>query len=188
MSRHTTVLKLRVDVETISRRINPMGVAWLNSGTRTNNHRGEPGTVAPLWNLEMMTSYAVSVQNNLRFSFAPSALASNTITSSLKRRKSCDNFRSARQKGCHFRQSTRFCPPLAKFLRAPMRITKWTFGKGWTRNNYLCYEVWRTLYVIHRTSKAKIGNFSLKSDMLMTSLLYKLFYSARTFYWYQNRQ
>ena len=33
--------------------------------------------------------------------------------------KNCENFRSCLR---HFCQSTRFCPPLEKFLRAPMMI------------------------------------------------------------------
>ena len=48
---------------------------------------GQPGAVAPPWNLKMMTSYAVPVENTLEFVLAPSALASNTFKLSLKRRK-----------------------------------------------------------------------------------------------------
>ena len=47
------------------------------------------------WNLKMMTSYAVSVQNTQQFSLALSTLVSNTFKLSLQRRKSL-NFRSAR--------------------------------------------------------------------------------------------
>ena len=54
---------------------------------------GQPGAVASPWNLKMMTSYAVFVQNTLKFSLAPSALASNTLKLSLKRRKNREKFR-----------------------------------------------------------------------------------------------
>ena len=58
---------------------------------------GQPGAVA-LWNLKMMTSYAVFVQNTLKLSLALWALASNTLTFSLKRRKNRENFRSRRRR------------------------------------------------------------------------------------------
>ena len=56
---------------------------------------GQPGAVAPHpWNLKIMASYAVSVQNTLKFLLASSALASITLKVSLKRRKNRENFRS----------------------------------------------------------------------------------------------
>ena len=55
---------------------------------------GQPGAVAPHpWNLKIMASYAVSVQNTLKFLLASSALASITLKVSLKRRKNRENFR-----------------------------------------------------------------------------------------------
>ena len=41
----------------------------------------------PPWNLKIMTSYAVPVENTLKFSLAPSALALFTLKLRLKRRK-----------------------------------------------------------------------------------------------------
>ena len=41
-------------------------------------HR-RPEPPPPLWNLKMMTSYAVPVENTLKFSLAPSAITSNTL-------------------------------------------------------------------------------------------------------------
>ena len=60
--------------------------------SRWGRHRrpegGQPGAVAPPpWNLKMMTSYAVPMENTLKFSVAPSVLASITLKLSLKRRK-----------------------------------------------------------------------------------------------------
>ena len=89
----------------------------------TSSERTTWGSSPSPWNLKMMTSYAVSVQNTLKFSLAPSALASNTLKLSLKRWKKSQNVSfvpSARRKIGHFCQSMRFCPPLEKFLRAPM--------------------------------------------------------------------
>ena len=39
------------------------------------------GQLPPPWNLKMMTSYAVPVENTLKFSLAPSALKSNIVSS-----------------------------------------------------------------------------------------------------------
>ena len=55
----------------------PMGT-WALGG-------GQPGVVAPPpWILKMTTPYAGSVQNTLKMSLAPSALASNNLKLSLK--------------------------------------------------------------------------------------------------------
>ena len=60
--------------------------------------RGQPGAVAPppplTWNLKMLMSYAVPMENTLKFSLAPLALASNTLKLSLKRRNNRENFRA----------------------------------------------------------------------------------------------
>ena len=46
------------------------------------------------WNLKMMTSYALPVENTLKFSVAPSAPAWHALKLSLKRRKYLEKFRS----------------------------------------------------------------------------------------------
>ena len=51
------------------------------------------GSCPPPWNLKMMTSYAVAVENTLKFSLAQSALASTTLKLSLQRQKNRANFR-----------------------------------------------------------------------------------------------
>ena len=56
---------------------------------------GNLGQLPPTPNLKMMTSYAVSVQNTIKFSLAPPALASNNSKLNLKRRKIRKNFRCA---------------------------------------------------------------------------------------------
>ena len=87
----------------------------------------------PPWNLKKMTSYAAVLQHTLKFSLAPSALATDTLYFSLKRAKKRENFRlrlrlaekwsifcTARRKRVNFLKRRWFCPPLEKFLRAPM--------------------------------------------------------------------
>ena len=51
---------------------------------------GKGGALAPL-EFEKMTSYAAVLQNALKFSLAPSALAKDTLYFSLKRRKNRKN-------------------------------------------------------------------------------------------------
>ena len=73
--------------------------------------------VAPYWNLKMMTSYAVSVQNTLKILFAPSALATTILECSLNRQ----NFRSrlpptARRKIGDFLSVIEVFPPSGKIL------------------------------------------------------------------------
>ena len=76
--------------------------AWENSKARYDyffvlrDHRrpeggGQPGAVGPLWDLKIMTSYAVSVQNTLNVSLATSALASDNPKFSLNRQKNREN-------------------------------------------------------------------------------------------------
>ena len=55
--------------------------------------RGGRGALAPPLEFEKMTSYAAVLQNTLNFSLAPSALATDTLYFSLKRRKKRNNFR-----------------------------------------------------------------------------------------------
>ena len=94
---------------------------------------GQGGHLPPPLEFEKMTSYAAVLQNTLKFSLAPSALAIDTLYFSLKRAKKCKNFRlrlrraekcsifcTARRKGVNFFKCRWFCPPLEKFLRAPM--------------------------------------------------------------------
>ena len=77
----------------------------------------------PSWNLKLMTSYAVPVENTLKYSLAPSALASNTLKLSLERRKkNRKNFRlrlRRAEKIGHFCQPTRFCPKLPPSGKIP---------------------------------------------------------------------
>ena len=93
---------------------------------------GQGGTCPPL-EFEKVTSYAAVLQNTLNFSLAPSALAIDTLYFSLKRREKRKNFRlrlrraekwsdfcTARKKRVNFLKRWWFCPPLEKFLRAPM--------------------------------------------------------------------
>ena len=99
-------------------------------GARRGGARG--GTCPPL-EFEKMTSYAAVLQHTLKFSLAPSALATDTLYFSVKRAKKRENFRlrlrraekwsifcTARQKRVNFLKRRWFCPPLEKFLRAPM--------------------------------------------------------------------
>ena len=79
---------------------------------------GQSGAVAPPWNLKMLVSYAASVQNILKFLLAPSALASNTLKLSLRRRKIAKIFVRA----FVIFVSLRGFAPSGKFLRAPMMI------------------------------------------------------------------
>ena len=63
---------------------------WSTSGTPPTHHgrpEGDTHPPPPPWNLKTMTSYAVSVQSTLKFSLAPSRLASDTLKSSPSRRK-----------------------------------------------------------------------------------------------------
>ena len=53
---------------------------------------GKGGALAPL-EFEKMTSYAAVLQNTLKFSLAPSALALDILYFSLKRREKKRNFR-----------------------------------------------------------------------------------------------
>ena len=69
-------------------------LVWRMSARRGGNL----GQLHPPWNLKMMTSYAVAVQNIPKFSLAPSALESNTLKFSLKRRRNRENFRSRLQR------------------------------------------------------------------------------------------
>ena len=56
--------------------------------THIGDRRGATwGSCPPPWNLKMMTSYAVLVENTLKFLLAPSACASNSLKFSLHRRK-----------------------------------------------------------------------------------------------------
>ena len=55
-------------------------------------------TQLPPWNLKMMTSYAVPVEDTLKNALAPPALASNTVTMSVKRRKNHENLRLRRRR------------------------------------------------------------------------------------------
>ena len=93
---------------------------WLTRtmGVRIGARRGwQPGAAAPPpWNLKVMTSYAVPVEDTLKFSFAPRSLASNTLKLSLKRRKIAKvSFApSARQKQVIFASSRGFASPLWK--------------------------------------------------------------------------
>ena len=79
---------------------------------------GQPGTVASSpWNLKMMTSHAVPVENILKFSLAPSTLASNTVKLSLTRKKKSRRFPfapSVRRKIGHFLSIHAIPPPLWK--------------------------------------------------------------------------
>ena len=65
---------------------------------------GKGGALAPL-EFEKMTSYAAVLQNTLKFSLAPSALAPDTLYFSLKRREKtqkCSFAPSARRKMVDF--------------------------------------------------------------------------------------
>ena len=53
---------------------------------------GQGGTCPPL-EFEKVTSYAAALQNTLKFSLAPSALAPDTLYFSLKRREERNHFR-----------------------------------------------------------------------------------------------
>ena len=94
--------------------------------------RGKGGHLPPL-EFEKMTSYAAVLQNTLKFSLAPSALAIDTLYFSPKRRKKTQKFSfapsarrkmvifcTARRKRVNFFKCRWLCPPLEKFLRAPM--------------------------------------------------------------------
>ena len=77
---------------------------------------GNLGQLPPPWNLKMITSYDVPVENTLRFSLAPSALPSNTLKFSLKRRNR-ENFSSRlrrAKKYVIFVSPRGFAPPLWK--------------------------------------------------------------------------
>ena len=79
---------------------------------------GGKGALAPL-ELEKMTSYVAVPQNTLKFLLAPSALVTNVLYFSLKRRKKRNYFR------LRLRRAEKWSilvvlPPLEKFLRAPM--------------------------------------------------------------------
>ena len=54
---------------------------------------GKGGTCPPPLEFEKMTSYAAALQNTLKFSLAPSALALDTLYFSLKRREERNHFR-----------------------------------------------------------------------------------------------
>ena len=95
--------------------------------------RPQGGGHLPPLEFEKMTSYAAVLQNTLKFSLAPSALAIYTLYFSLKRAKKRKNFRlrlrraekwsifcTARRKRVNFLKRRWFCPPLEKFLRAPI--------------------------------------------------------------------
>ena len=53
---------------------------------------GARGALAPPLEFEKMTSYAAVLQNTLKFSLAPSALALDTLYFSLKRREKTQKF------------------------------------------------------------------------------------------------
>ena len=70
----------------------------------------------PSWNLKLMTSYAVPVENTLKYSLAPSALASNTLKLSLERRKKSLKFSfapAARRKNRSFLSAHEVLPQIA---------------------------------------------------------------------------
>ena len=84
---------------------------------------GKGGTCPPPLEFEKMTSYAAVLQNTLKFSLAPSALAIDTLYFSLKCREKRKNFRLRFRRAENvsiFKVSVDFCPPLEKFLRAPI--------------------------------------------------------------------
>ena len=81
-------------------------------GRQDHKHRRRrrlrPGAVAPYWNLKMMTSYAASVQNTLKFSLVPK-IAQFSFAPSVRRKIG------------HFCQSTRFDPLWKKSCGRPCR-------------------------------------------------------------------
>ena len=88
---------------------------------------GQPGTVASFpWNLKMMTSHAVPMENTLKFSLAPSTLASNTVKLSLTRKKKIAKISvrafGAPENRSFFVNPRDSPPPLEKFLLAPMLV------------------------------------------------------------------
>ena len=91
---------------------------------------GQPGAVAPPLEFENDDVICCSRGKYLKiFARSPTALASNILKFSLKRRKNRKFFVRAfgASKNGSFFQSARFCPPLEKFLRAPMHICTHTY-------------------------------------------------------------
>ena len=94
------------------------------------------GTLAPPpWNLKKVTSYAAVLQNTPKFSLAPGARhryhifqskkprkTQNFLFAPLARRKMVDSWYGAPKKRVNFLMCWWFCPPLEKFLRAPMAL------------------------------------------------------------------
>ena len=64
---------------------------WSPPGHGRPQGGGQGGHLPPL-EFKKMTSYAAVLQNTLKFSFAPSALALDTLYFSLKRRKNATIF------------------------------------------------------------------------------------------------
>ena len=100
-------------------------VAYIVMGAHRGG--GKRGHLPPpgIWK---RTSYVAVQQSTLKFSLAPSALATDTLYFSLKRRKKkktqeVSTFCTARRKRVDFLKRRWFCPPLENFLRAPMNIT-----------------------------------------------------------------
>ena len=97
--------------------------------------QGGGGALAPPWNLKKVTSYAAVLQNTPKFSLAPGARhryhifqskkprkTQNFLFAPLARRKMVDSWYGAPKKRVNFLMCWWFCPPLEKFLRAPMAL------------------------------------------------------------------
>ena len=101
-----------------------LGVRW------HGRPQGGQGGTCPPWNLKKMTSYAAVLQNALKFSLAPSALAIDALYLSLKRRKKRKNFRKmvdfwyGAPKTCRFFNVLVVLPPSGK-ISAGAHATDW---------------------------------------------------------------
>ena len=107
---------------------------WCCAALAMGARRGG-GALAPPWNLKKVTSYAAVLQNTPKFSLAPGARhryhifqskkprkTQNFLFAPLARRKMVDSWYGAPKKRVNFLMCWWFCPPLEKFLRAPMAL------------------------------------------------------------------
>ena len=79
---------MRVADEKLDTRMENIFMCRVNLLTLMGARRGgQRGALAPPLEFEKMTSYTAILQNTLKFSLAPSALAIHTLHFSLKRRK-----------------------------------------------------------------------------------------------------